>query len=303
MRELKCIEKIRDTCGNLTAYKLIDNYGRISVLASSAVKQLIKSNKVNITNLKLTSDNRLISIEETKNTIFTRAHVNKINKTKRLSFKSNINNIDNIMLKARTLDSIVVQLDKELYAIENSDNILIVSTKQIGLPDNSSDLFLGTMFKSINFNDVDTSNVKYMNSMFAYMINTELKLENFNTINVVDMSKSFKGNNFNKLDLSSFNTSKVTDMSYMFNDCRINNLNIKSFNTSKVQKMDGMFRGCKLNMSRLDLSNFDIHNVISMTNMFSFCLSVNEIDLSSFEFNDRVNKRSMLYECDAEVIR
>ncbi|MBR0461521.1 MAG: BspA family leucine-rich repeat surface protein [Erysipelotrichaceae bacterium] len=43
-----------------------------------------------------------------------------------------------------------------------------------------------------------------------------------------------------------------------------------------------MFENCPL-MERLDLSNFDTHNVMEMVSMFEGCISLKELDISSFD--------------------
>ena len=96
----------------------------------------------------------------------------------------------------------------------------------------------------IDLSGFDTSKVRNMDSMFAYM------------------------SNLTTLDLSSFDTSKVTDMYAMFSDMsNLTALNLSNFDTSKVTTMYAMFRNMP-NLTTLDLSNFDTSQVTDMKYMF-----------------------------------
>ncbi len=140
--------------------------------------------------------------------------------------------------------------------------------------------------KTIIFSDnIDTSNVTNMTSMFKYCIGLiNLKLGNFNTSNVISMRDMFSCCSLLvELDLSSFDTSKVTDMSDMFDNCSsLTSLNVTNFNTSKVTNMNWMFNQCKL-LNNLDVRNFDTSKVTNMLRMFNGCSSLESLDLSSFD--------------------
>lgn len=60
----KCIEKIRDNNNNIKAYILEDNSGVKMQITSTELKAYIKNNKIKLTNLRLTSDNKLIDCSD-----------------------------------------------------------------------------------------------------------------------------------------------------------------------------------------------------------------------------------------------
>lgn len=64
MIRVKCIHKFKSASGRIQGYKLIDQNGVIKNLTSEELKQAIKNNKITVTNLKLTTDDRLIDIKE-----------------------------------------------------------------------------------------------------------------------------------------------------------------------------------------------------------------------------------------------
>lgn len=136
--------------------------------------------------------------------------------------------------------------------------------------------------------NLNTSNVKYMNEMFGQCSNLEtLDLSHFNTENVVNMSNMFNGcTKLHKLNISSFNTENVTNMYGMFYGCSsLETLDLSHFNTRSVRKdgMNYMFNGCS-SLSSLDVSNFITDkNSMQLDGLFQGCSSLQTLDLSSFD--------------------
>lgn len=135
--------------------------------------------------------------------------------------------------------------------------------------------------------NLNTSNVKYMNEMFGQCSNLEtLDLSHFNTEKVGNMSNMFNGcTKLRDLNISSFNTENVTNMYGMFYGCSsLETLDLSHFNTRYVRKdgMNYMFNGCS-SLSSLDVSNFITDkNSMQLDAMFKGCSSLQTLDLSSF---------------------
>lgn len=136
--------------------------------------------------------------------------------------------------------------------------------------------------------NLNTSNVKYMNEMFGQCSNLEtLDLSHFNTENVVNMSNMFNGcTKLRDLNISSFNTENVTNMYGMFYGCSsLETLDLSHFNTRYVRKngMNYMFNGCS-SLSSLDVSNFITDkNSMHLDGLFQGCSNLQTLDLSSFD--------------------
>ena len=154
----------------------------------------------------------------------------------------------------------------------------------------------GVHIENLDLSNFNTSYVTDMSEMFsgcAWIWDVDeraigglrgINLSSFNTSNVTNMSGMFKGCYYlNSLNLSNFNTQNVTDMSYMFYQTSINisqeyatngvphglsNLDLSNFNTSSVTNMSYMFGNC-IRISSLNLSQFNMGNVISKTGMCS----------------------------------
>lgn len=152
--------------------------------------------------------------------------------------------------------------------------------------------------------NLNTSNVKYMNEMFGQCSNLEtLDLSHFNTENVVNMSNMFNGcTKLHKLNISSFNTENVTNMYGMFYGCSsLETLDLSHFNTRYVRKdgMNYMFNGCS-SLSSLDVSNFITDkNSMQLDGLFQGCSSLQTLDLSSFDTRGAGSVNNLFDGCSA----
>lgn len=136
--------------------------------------------------------------------------------------------------------------------------------------------------------NLNTSNVKYMNEMFGQCSNLEtLDLSHFNTEKVGNMSNMFNGcTKLRDLNISCFNTENVTNMYGMFYGCSsLDSLDLSHFNTRNVRKdgMNYMFNGCS-SLSYLNVSNFITDKPgMQLDGLFQGCSSLQTLDLSSFD--------------------
>lgn len=152
--------------------------------------------------------------------------------------------------------------------------------------------------------NLNTSNVKYMNEMFGQCSNLEtLDLSHFNTENVVNMSNMFNGcTKLHKLNISSFNTENVTNMYGMFYGCSsLETLDLSHFNTRNVlyTGLYYMFNGCS-SLSSLDVSNFTTDKPrMQLDGLFKGCSSLQTLDLSSFSTGGANSVTDMFDGCSA----
>ena len=190
------------------------------------------------------------------------------------------------------------------------------------LNQNSNSMFRWfTMIESLDFSNIDTSEVNIMSAMFYWMRNLKtINFGDFNTSKVTDMTAMF-GCTFSltELNLSSFDTSSVTQMSYMFHGTYVQKLDLSSFNTSNVINMYSMFEATSrlkeikfgdnyntekvTNMGRmftntpvlvgLNLSKFNTKNVTNMAHMFELAKSIQSLDLSSFDTSNVTDMNAM----------
>lgn len=152
--------------------------------------------------------------------------------------------------------------------------------------------------------NLNTSNVKYMNEMFGQCSNLEtLDLSHFNTEKVGNMSNMFNGcTKLHDLNISSFNTENVTNMYGMFYGCSsLDSLDLSHFNTRYVRndQMNYMFNGCS-SLSYLNVSNFTTDKPgMQLDGLFQGCSSLQTLDLSSFDISGAGSVNYLFDGCSA----
>ena len=159
-------------------------------------------------------------------------------------------------------------------------------------------------FERYKATSITFENCKFVGScrgMFKYC--DKLRSINFGEIDtseVTDMSEMFFGcKRLKELDLLSFNTSNVTNMSDMFADCYdLISLDLDLFDTSKVTNMSYMFSDCK-NLISLDVSNFDFSNVTYMDDMFSANTNMETLNIDSLHI-DSVDDLEFVITCGCD---
>ena len=177
--------------------------------------------------------------------------------------------------------------------------LYVASVDKIYLSTGNNLFYEWKNLKTINFNNIDTSQVTNMWSMFEYCNGlTNLDLSNFDTSKVTNMGSLFCGcKTLTDLDLSNFDTSQVTDMKYMFCGCSgLTKLDVSNFNTSQVTNMWSMFEYCN-GLTNLDLSNFDTSKVTTMDSMFYGCNGLTKLDVSNFNTSQVTNMGYMFCDC------
>lgn len=184
---------------------------------------------------------------------------------------------------------------------DDSNNIQYIYTQyqKIYLNQNSSSMFQGCNYTTIDLSLFDTSKVLYMDNMFEGCIGVlALDLSTFNVSNVTSMSNVFRScQEMTSLNITGWNTPNVTNMSGIFSDCRkLESINISSFNTSKVTDMRNMFYNAYA-LKSINVSNFNTSNVLYMNSMFSHCYAITTLDLSKFNTSKVTTMASMISTC------
>ena len=304
MITVKCLHKFRNKNDQIIGYKIQDKNGNTLDVKSEYLKQAIRNNQINVLNLTLTSDNKLIDKE------YKSQKVQKVQKVQN-------NNLKNIIAKISVLGTPFTSFcGHTYYILEKSDTTIIVipnDVKKLYLPTSeynvlkliggsglraTKHMFVHCEAQSIDLSNFDTSNVTNMQSMFYECKADSINLSSFDTSKVTNMSDMFCECKTQFLDLSSFDTSKVKSMYQMFAHCKAQSLNLSSFDTSNVTNMERMFNSCKA--QSLDLSSFNTSNVTKMGLMFYGC-EAQSIDLSSFDASYVLDISHMFKKCKAQI--
>ena len=295
MIQALCLHKFRNKNNQIIGYRVQDKNGSTMDVKAEYLKQAIKNNQIDVLNLTLTSDNKLIDKEY------------KTQKPQKPQ-KPQSNNLKDITAKIMMLGKPVVSpCGHTYYILEKPDTTIIVipndvkRLKPFNLKCNTIKLIGGSglestrsMFsrcrvKSIDFSNFDTSNVTDMSGMFSTCEAQSLDLSSFNTSNVTDMCEMFWGCQAKSLDISSFDTSKVKDMQEMFGCCHAKILNISHFSTKSLKTTADMFKGCEAEY--IDLGSFNLSRVLANNGTINSIVQEDEYEEIHSIFED----------CNAEI--
>ena len=160
-----------------------------------------------------------------------------------------------------------------------SDEVISIDLSHLKSKLNTLSFMWCSKLTTINWGNIDLSNVTEMGSMFYSCSSLQsIDLSKFDTSKETSMNSMFYScSSLQSLDLSNFNTINLTNMGAMFNGCSsLQSLDLSNFNTSNATNMTSLFNGCS-SLQSLDLSNFDISKVTKMGGMFANCTKLNHI--------------------------
>ena len=103
------------------------------------------------------------------------------------------------------------------------------------------------------------------------------------------------------IDLSNFKCDNVTNTSFLLCNCfileRITLSNINSnFNTKNATDMNNMFSYCS-SLEEINLLNLNTSKVTDMSYMFGYCDAISNLDFSNFDTKNVTNMSRMFYSC------
>ena len=186
------------------------------------------------------------------------------------------------------------------------EDLKALKTIEMNNVDTSEVMDMGWMFagcsslQALDLSGFDTSGVVYMDGMFSGCSNLiSLDISSFDTSNVVWMSRMFNGcNSLKTLDVTAFETGNVEDMTYMFYGCSsLTSLNMSGFDTSEVTGMSAMFCECS-SLTSLDVSRLDTSKVTDMSGMFANCSSLTSLDVSHLDTSKVLDMVGMFFYCN-----
>ena len=141
-------------------------------------------------------------------------------------------------------DERYIDLSYMFYQCQNLEEVDLTRINQSYAIDMSSMFDRCTSFKKLDIT-LDTSNVKYMQTMFRSCICKDIDITKMNTSNCVQMYGMFECSCLEgpRFRFDNWDTSKVETMEYMFKYFRGEMLDIRRFDTSHVKYFDRMFGG------------------------------------------------------------
>lgn len=174
----------------------------------------------------------------------------------------------------------------------------------------------------------DVTSVTNMASAYYQSYNLrEIHLDGWDTSKVTSFASCFNAcYRLPYIPVANIRTDSATVLASMFQDCwSLDNVDIDHFNIDKVTSMNSMFLNCRslrhLEMSRLrgtgrltniqslmsgcymlenisrNVRNLNVENVTSLYYAFTNCMSVHELDLSSWDVSKVTSLRNFVSDC------
>ena len=153
-----------------------------------------------------------------------------------------------------------------------------------------SSMFAGATTFNYDISEWDVSNVTNMSNMFYNATVFNQALNSWDVSAVTNMNSMFSSTPFNQA-LNLWNVSAVTDMSYMFYYATVFNQDISEWNVSAVTNMNSMFSSTPFNQA---LNSWDVSAVTNMNSMFSYATAFDQ-PLNSWDVSAVTNMNSMFY--------
>ena len=129
-----------------------------------------------------------------------------------------------------------------------------------------------------------------------------LDITNIRTPNVVNMEYCFYDcfKLTGTLDVRHFTTNKVTTLNYCFSACpAIECIDIRGWDYSALSVISACFNGCNSLKEIKGIENIITTNCTTFTSLFGDCLSLKELDLSSWNTGKVTSLASTFYNCNS----
>lgn len=182
-----------------------------------------------------------------------------------------------------TLD--IFNTNADTYCSENILHIFNPDGGKVIAPSNCEKMFVYLKVDTLDFKNLDTSNVTDGEMMFANTTARQIFLNDWNTSKITNLASMFYYcKQLEVLNLSNWNTSNVTSTYQFLWHCnKLTSIDVSSFDTSNISNMNRMFGECYSLLEIKGLENFDTHSAQGLAAMFQNCKSLKELDVSSFD--------------------
>lgn len=186
-------------------------------------------------------------------------------------------------------------------------------------------LYLSDAYPSlIIFPDIDLNQSNHQWRDFAYMQSLHINNEKFTTysylfsnnqslqdLQVVNCTHNlttqkadymFKGcsllSSINLLDFEALQSGKITTIASMFSSCETLKTLTGYINCEQAASMNNIFYYCK-SIEELDLSNWNVKKVTTLSNIFNTCSNLTTLNLSGWDTSNCSNMSSLCTNCSS----
>lgn len=229
METYTCTEKIRDKHNKIIAYKIQNVQGRILEINTDRLKYLINTNQITLTNLKLTSNNKLIStVTDEEQALDTKIKV-MVDKAKLLGIYESIQTAceNTCHIIHKTPEDHILLIPSNVTDLNNTNGILAIT---------ASLMILQGSLKVIG-----GLNIKHTYMLFGYCSLNNLDLSEMKSPKVKNIKNMFLRADIPVIDLSSTHITKVNNIGQLFFACKTKHINTGDIIVSDNTRISNMF--------------------------------------------------------------
>ncbi len=299
--EYICVTRHKNSSNIIDGYKLKDSNGNVINVDASELKRLISSKKIQVTNLKLTSNNRIImasNVERRRtNTVYASdekasaapavqayftlkcaKYICKTSVNHRIAFTEYTGNLINLVKKARLLGKEAYTFDGNLAIISDSEEIRVYG-HNILMQCHCTNMLSGLRAQSLDFNNTNWCDTMTITRMFAHSRIGTLTFTGAKNCKPYLANEAFFDAYVGTGYFEGFSSEKLNDAEGMFRGFRTNTLNLKTFKAKQLENAVEMFKGCIATKAVIGLTGENIDNPF---NMFESAM-MQELDLTGFK--------------------
>lgn len=312
--EYTCTERFMNNRRAIDVYALKDGNGNVVRISASELKRLISNGKILVTNLKLTSDNRLImsdNAEKHSNTTapakvekdtsdkqeatdkkdtavepvqayFTTKcgkYITKISDAHKITFNEYTGNLVNLVRKARILGKEAYTFDGNLAIISNSDEIRVYG-HNIMMESDCTNMFNGLRAQSLDFNNTNWRNTMTISRMFVHSRIGTLTFDGAKKCCPNTAAEAFFDAHIGSANFQDFSAEKLLDAAAMFREFRTSELDLRTFKARQLSNAYEMFRRCIVaTKATIGLTG---ENILDARCMFRSAI-IQELDITGFK--------------------
>lgn len=296
MLKVRCLEKIYDKSKRIIGYKIISDSGEVVDVKADKLKEAIQNHKLEVLNLQLTSDNRLIDRKCDKkfarNTILGKDFFAQLKEhpamketyNKSIQFRS-VKDINKSVYKLRALGASFEKLNNSVILALYDKNIILVSQTKFVLV-NEEDTFQSINIGKLSLANVDTSEIKDMRKLFSSISCRVLDLSNCDFSNVHIYDNLFWFSHIDKVILDNTKFGYVLSAKSMFSYAHMKDIDLSKFDFSKTEEAYDMFASCSMQTVKFKSDAFS--NMKTAHYMFSGC-NIRKLDLSNIHMPSSAN--------------
>lgn len=195
----------------------------------------------------------------------------------------------------------IFNTNADTYCSENILHIYNPDGGKVKAPSSCEKLFAHLKIDTLDFKNLDTSNVTNCTMMFANCTAKHIDVSDWTTSHVTTLHSMFYFcQQLESLELNNWNTESVqTAYQFLWHCEKLESIDVSSFDMSNNRNMSRMFGECQNLTEIKGIETFDTSSSGNFAAMFQSDRKIKEIDCSSFDTSNTSFLHYMFAGCDS----